>query len=128
GEIAQRSRIAEGDLVGLLQKSLDILGQLRGALAHAEVPPRRADRIDLPDLLERLAIADDLLRRGVVEESYRWAISGPPEREDGARAWELPPDAPPDPDHRDTRDTRGRRPSPSSRGPKRPAGRLRPRR
>jgi superfamily II RNA helicase len=129
GEIAARSRIAEGDLVGLLQKTLDILGQLRSALAHAEVPPRRADRIDGPDLLERLEAADELLRRGVVEESYRWALSGPPEPEDGADDWELPPERPPEHDPRDSRPPpRKRRPPPRGRGPGRPAGRLRPRR
>jgi superfamily II RNA helicase len=122
GEIAQRSRIAEGDLVGLLQKTLDILGQLRAAVEHIDVPARRADRIDRPDLLERLAVADALIRRGVVEESYRWAVSGPPAPEAGADDWELPPDAPPD------RDTRDRRPPPRGRGPRRPQGRLRPKR
>ena len=79
GEIAQRSRIAEGDLVGLLQKTLDILGQLRAAVDGVSMPAPRADRIDRTDLLERLNVADDLIRRGVVEESYRWAVSGPPD-------------------------------------------------
>jgi hypothetical protein len=99
GEIAQRSRLAEGDLVGLLQKTLDILGQLRGALEHADVPPRRAERLDVPDLLERIEAADALLRRGVVQESYRWAVTGPPEPDDVASAtaatWETPPAPPP---------------------------------
>lgn len=124
GEIAARSRIAEGDLVGLLQKSLDILGQLRGAVEHAEMPARRQDRIDRPDLLDRLAEADSLLRRGVVEESYRWAVSGPPEPIDGADDWELPPEQPPEPQYRE------RRPPPRKRGgpPRRPTGRVGPRR
>jgi ATP-dependent RNA helicase HelY len=132
GEIAARSRIAEGDLVGLLQKSLDILGQLRAALSQADVPPRRAERVDIPDLLERLEEADALLRRGVVEESYRWALSGPPDPEEGADDWELPPEPAPDA-HRDDRPppTRHRRPPPRGRGPRRPpgpSGRLRPKR
>jgi superfamily II RNA helicase len=132
GEIAARSRIAEGDLVGLLQKSLDILGQRRAALSQADVPPRRAERVDIPDLLERLEEADALLRRGVVEESYRWALSGPPDPEEGADDWELPPEPAPDA-HRDDRPppTRHRRPPPRGRGPRRPpgpSGRLRPKR
>ena len=122
GEIAERSRIAEGDLVGLLQKTLDILGQLRAAVEQIDMPARRADRIDRPDLLERLAVADVLIRRGVVEESYRWAVSGPPDPQAGADDWDLPPDSPSD------RERRDRRPPPRNRGPRRPAGRLRPKR
>jgi superfamily II RNA helicase len=122
GEIAQRSRIAEGDLVGLLQKTLDIIGQLQNALKRFDVPPRRAERIDVSDLLERLSVADEMLRRGVVEESYRWAVSGPPPPEIGTDDWELPPEPPADADRRE------RRPPPRGRGPRRPHGRLRPRR
>ena len=127
GEIAERSRIVEGDLVGLLQKSLDILGQLRAALARADVPPRRSDRLDVADLLERIEQADRLLRRGVVEESYRWAISGPPEETQGADDWVLPPEPPPGPPPTE------RRPPPRPRrgGPSRstkPRGKLRPKR
>jgi len=132
GEIAQRSRIAEGDLVGLLQKTLDILGQLRAAVDGVSMPARRADRIDRTDLLERLNVADDLIRRGVVEESYRWAVSGPPDPSEGDADWELPPDAPPDADPRDRRPpprNRGPRPTQGhSRGPRPPRGRLRPKR
>ena len=132
GEIAQRSRIAEGDLVGLLQKTLDILGQLRAAVDGVSMPARRADRIDRPDLLERLNVADDLIRRGVVEESYRWAVSGPPDPSEGDADWELPPDAPPETDPRDRRPSpRNRGPRPPQgrgRGPRPPRGRLRPKR
>jgi ATP-dependent RNA helicase HelY len=71
GEIAERARLAEGDLVGVLQKTLDLLGQLRSAAQH--LPTKSVD------LLSRLEQADAQLRRGVVEASYRWAISGPPE-------------------------------------------------
>ena len=131
GDISQRSRIAEGDVVGLLQKTLDILGQLRAAVDRIDVPARRANRIDRSDLLERLAVADELIRRGVVEESYRWAVSGPPPPEPGAAAddWVLPPDPPPERDPRDRRPPpRDRRPPPRGRGPRRPHGRLRPKR
>jgi ATP-dependent RNA helicase HelY len=131
GDIAQRSRMAEGDVVGLLQKTLDILGQLRAAVDRIDVPARRADRVDRPDLLERLAVADELIRRGVVEESYRWAVSGPPPPEPGADAddWVLPPEPPPDRDPRDHRPPpRDRRRPQGGRGPRRPHGRLRPKR
>jgi len=134
GEIAARSRIAEGDLVGLLQKTLDILGQLRAAVDQLAMPARRAERIDRPDLLERLGVADDLIRRGVVEESYRWAVSGPPEPDEAANTddWEIPPEAPPDRDYRDRRPPpRNRGPRPPQgrgRGPRPPRGRLRPKR
>jgi ATP-dependent RNA helicase HelY len=90
GEIARRSRLAEGDLVGLLQKTIDILNQLRGAVERAEVPPRRSDRFDARALAVRLAEADALLRRGVVEASYRWALAGPPDGEEGDADWVVP--------------------------------------
>jgi superfamily II RNA helicase len=125
GEIAQRSRIDEGDLVGLLQKSLDILGQLRNALERADVPPRRAERIDVPKLLERLAAADARLRRGVVEESYRWAVSGPPDAEGEVDDnWQIPPAHGPI----SARPERSDRPRPPAGGRKRGRGRLRPKR
>lgn len=96
------------------------------------MPARRADRIDRTDLLERLNVADDLIRRGVVEESYRWAVSGPPDPSEGDADWELPPDAPPDADPRDRRPPqRNRGPRPPQgrgRGPRPPRGRLRPKR
>ena len=121
----QRSRIAEGDLVGLLQKSLDILGQLRGALDRADVPPRRAERIDVPELLERLAAADALLRRGVVEESYRWAVAGPPDAEGEVDDnWQTPPAHGPI----SARPDRSGPPRPPPGGRKRGRGRLRPKR
>jgi superfamily II RNA helicase len=131
GEIAQRSRIAEGDIVGLLQKTLDIIGQLRAAVDQIQMPARRSDRIDRPDLLERLAEADALIRRGVVEESYRWAVSGPPDPDEGTDDWDLPPERPPEADQRDRgprRPTGARKPPPRGRGPRRPPGRIRPKR
>jgi hypothetical protein len=65
----------------------------------------------------------------VVEESYRWAVAGPPEPEDGADDWELPPDPPAEPDRPERPPARNRRPPPRGRGgPRRPTGRLRPRR
>jgi superfamily II RNA helicase len=86
GEIADRARLAEGDLVGLLQKTLDLLGQLRAAVERRPPrhrPGRRPAGSDDPEaanqaLLQKLRAADALLRRGVVEASYRWALSGAP--------------------------------------------------
>jgi superfamily II RNA helicase len=87
--IAQRARIQEGDLVGALQKTLDLIGQLRGAAQQGPLGQR---------LIPLLDEADGLLRRGVVSASYRWAIGGLPEaREDEVDAWEvrmLPEDEP----------------------------------
>src|SRR5262249_11261670 len=40
-EIAGRSRIAEGDLVGHFQKTIDLLGQLRAAVTRARGRARR---------------------------------------------------------------------------------------
>jgi ATP-dependent RNA helicase HelY len=67
--IAQRSRIQEGDLVGALQKTLDLIGQLKGAALRGPLGAR---------LVPLLDEADTLLRRGVVSTSYQWAISGLP--------------------------------------------------
>jgi superfamily II RNA helicase len=67
--IAQRSRIQEGDLVGALQKTLDLIGQLKGAALRGPLGERLAPLLDE---------ADTLLRRGVVSTSYQWAISGLP--------------------------------------------------
>jgi superfamily II RNA helicase len=104
-EIAVRSRIAEGDLVGHFQKTLDLLGQLRNAARQAPATPalgpargtRRAaargaaSEIQTELLLQRVDEADDLLRRGVVAASYRWAIEGPPDAEAGADTDWVPP-------------------------------------
>jgi superfamily II RNA helicase len=134
GEIAQRSRIAEGDLVGLLQKSLDILGQLRAAVDRIEMPARRMDRIDRPALLANLSQADALLRRGVVEESYRWAVAGPPDAEDADGDWEVPAEASgPPPETHGPVGPRHRRPTgPGGKGgkggPRKPPGGPRPKR
>jgi superfamily II RNA helicase len=92
-EIASRTHIAEGDLVGHFQKTLDLLGQLRAAAARR---PLATTRYDAPVthalLLEKLEAADALLRRGVVAASYRWAIEGAPAAEEAAeRAWVPPP-------------------------------------
>ncbi len=79
--IAQRARMQEGDLVGALQKTLDLIGQLRGAAIQGPLGAR------LVPLLDK---ADGLLRRGVVSASYQWAIGGLPEatRED-AEDWDV---------------------------------------
>ena len=90
GEIARRCRLAEGDLVGLLQKTIDILNQLRAAVERAEAPARRSDRLDVRELLPKLLEADALLRRGVVEASYRWALSGPPGGDEADADWTVP--------------------------------------
>jgi ATP-dependent RNA helicase HelY len=68
--IAQRSRLQEGDLVGALQKTLDLINQLRGAALRG---PLGANLIPLLDE------ADGLLRRGVVQASYQWAVGGLPD-------------------------------------------------
>ena len=74
----------EGDLVGALQKTLDLIGQLSGA---AQRGPLGAD------LVPTLDEADRLLRRGVVEAGYRWAVSGVPEVDEEDRdrlSWDVP--------------------------------------
>ena len=68
--IAHRSRLQEGDLVGALQKTLDLISQLRGAALRG---PLGANLIPLLDE------ADGLLRRGVVQASYQWAVGGLPD-------------------------------------------------
>ena len=87
--IAQRARLQEGDLVGALQKTLDLIGQLRGAAQQGRLGTR---------LLPLLDEADGLLRRGVVSTSYQWAIGGLPEAtDDRDHDWEvrlLPEDEP----------------------------------
>ena len=64
----------------MLQKTLDLLGQLRGAVVQA--PPTTIP--GATGLLSRFDQADELLRRGVVEASYRWAVAGPPSAENAA--------------------------------------------
>ncbi|MBV9579902.1 MAG: DEAD/DEAH box helicase [Chloroflexi bacterium] len=71
--IGQRARLQEGDLVGALQKTLDLIGQLRGAAQKGPLGSR---------LIPSLDAADVLLRRGVVSASYEWAIGGLPETDD----------------------------------------------
>jgi superfamily II RNA helicase len=79
--IAQRARIQEGDLVGALQKTLDLINQLRGAAFRGPLGT---------NLVPLLDEADGLLRRGVVQASYTWAVSGLPDvAEDEADDWEI---------------------------------------
>jgi ATP-dependent RNA helicase HelY len=79
--IAQRTRLQEGNLVGALQKTLDLISQLRGA---AQRGPLGANLVPLLDE------ADGLLRRGVVQTSYTWAVRGLPEAtEDEDDNWEV---------------------------------------
>ncbi len=84
GDISRRARIQEGDLVGALQKTVDLLGQLRHAASQGPLGEA---------LLGSLEDAEPLLRRGVVEASYRWAVGEAPEwdEEDQASSdWEIP--------------------------------------
>jgi len=85
--IAQRAHMQEGDLVGALQKTLDLVGQLRGAALQGPLGS---------GLIAALDAADALIRRGVVEASYRWAVGGVPETAEPATvdSWDvrLPPD------------------------------------
>lgn len=87
--IAQRARMQEGDVVGALQKTLDLIGQLRGAALRGPLGAR---------LVPQLDHADALLRRGVVSASYEWAIGGLPDAElEPDEDWEvrmLPEDEP----------------------------------
>jgi superfamily II RNA helicase len=122
-DIAQRSRIAEGDLVGLLQKTLDLLDQVKNAASRAGPPNGRRGPVGFDErFLTRLGDADQLIRRGVVEASYRWAVSGLPEPdEEEADTWEVPP--------LDERGAiRGPAPRPRYPGPPRRRGPPRPRR
>lgn len=91
--IAQRTRIQEGDLVAALQKTLDLIGQLKGAALRGPLGA---------GLLASLDEADRLLRRGVVEAGYRWAVGGLPEVDEEQEAvdqWVVPsfPEDEPDP-------------------------------
>jgi ATP-dependent RNA helicase HelY len=90
--IGQRAHMQEGDLVGALQKTLDLISQLRGAALRG---PLGANLVVLLDQ------ADGLLRRGVVQASYTWAVRGMPDvaEDDAANddAWDiqlLPEDEP----------------------------------
>src|SRR5207245_5311376 len=81
--ITHRTRLQEGNLVGALQKTLDLISQLRGA---AQKGPLGANLVPLLDE------ADGLLRRGVVQASYTWAVRGMPEvaeDEDSDDAWDV---------------------------------------
>jgi superfamily II RNA helicase len=79
--IGQRARMQEGDLVGALQKTLDLISQLRGAATRGPLGT------NLVPLLDQ---ADVLLRRGVVQASYTWAVGGLPEvAADEADHWEI---------------------------------------
>jgi superfamily II RNA helicase len=154
GEIADRARLAEGDLVGLLQKTLDLLGQLRAAVVQRAALPtpgaRRTRRQEAePDwdtLLERLDAADALLRRGVVEASYRWALAGPPDaalaEDEAGEEWPAPlpstpparrpaarrPTGRPRPTPRSARSRAAAAPDEAGERPPRPPGRRKPKR
>ena len=80
--IAQRAHLQEGDLVGALQKTLDLVGQLRGAAQQGPLG------VNLIPLLDE---TDALLRRGVVAASYAWAVGGLPEpaEDEPDDAWDV---------------------------------------
>jgi superfamily II RNA helicase len=82
-DIARRAHLQEGDLVGALQKTLDLVGQIRQAALRGEIGA---------PLIPILDDADKLLRRGVVEASYEWAIKGLPEDDEDTETedWEVP--------------------------------------
>jgi superfamily II RNA helicase len=106
--IAQRARLQEGDLVGALQKTLDLIGQMRAAAQQGAAGAA---------LLPLLDEADALLRRGVVEASYTWAVRGLPPADEGAEEdWDIRvlPDEEPEFDRaRGPRDRRPRRRTPA---------------
>ena len=87
--IAQRARMQEGDVVGALQKTLDLINQMRGAALQGPLGT---------NLIGLLDEADGLLRRGVVQASYQWAVGGLPEvSDDTVEDWDvriLPEDEP----------------------------------
>jgi hypothetical protein len=125
--IAQRARVQEGDLVGALQKTLDLIGQLRGAAQRGPLGAR---------LVPNLDAADRLLRRGVVEAGYRWAVGGLPEPDEdevSRSGWDVPMVVEDEPPPEPRRPRMGRRPLKSfprlrqvlagPRGPARPANR-----
>jgi hypothetical protein len=82
-DISRRTRLQEGDLVGALQKTLDIIGQVKKAALRGPIGE---------PLLEKLDEADALLRRGVVEAAYEWAVGGMPEEDEDTvvEDWEVP--------------------------------------
>jgi ATP-dependent RNA helicase HelY len=116
--IAARARMQEGDIVGALQKTLDLISQLRGAAQQGPLGTR---------LVPLLDEADGLLRRGVVEASYRWAVSGPPDDAEvhDVDAWDVY--VPLDEERpANVRHMRGRRPPPLLTRRQAPAPRSRP--
>jgi superfamily II RNA helicase len=115
--IGQRARMQEGDLVGALQKTLDLVGQLRGAALKGALGTA---------LIPLLDGADALLRRGVVSASYQWAIGGLPDADqdlDGDWDVHVLPEDEPGPFSPRPRDRRpGRRPPAG--GPRRARSKL----
>ncbi|HEX9016307.1 MAG TPA: hypothetical protein VF960_09965, partial [Chloroflexota bacterium] len=68
GSIAERSGLAEGDIVFALQKTIDICRQMAQAAPYSRVP----------SLSRRAHEAEQMLRRGVVASYYRWIVEGQP--------------------------------------------------
>ena len=76
-ECCRRGRLAEGDFVILIQKTIDLLGQLRAATLAYSAP-------GASDLSERLADAAQLLRRGIIASTYALVVGE--ESGDGSEA------------------------------------------
>ena len=66
-DVSSRSGLAEGDIVFMLQKTIDLCGQLHQAAVHSRTPSVAA----------RAREAQNLLRRGVVDGYYRWVVGQP---------------------------------------------------
>ncbi len=66
-ECAALVQLAEGDIISGLQKTLDLLGQLRDATEYA------APKSDA--LLTNLRAAQRLIRRGIVEHAYQMVLA-----------------------------------------------------
>jgi len=63
--LSARSGLAEGDIVFVLQKTIDLCRQLQQAAPYCRTP----------SLSRRASEAERLLRRGVVDSYYRWIVS-----------------------------------------------------
>lgn len=77
-ECCHRGRLAEGDFVILIQKTIDLLGQLRDATLASSAP-------GTADLAARLAEAARLLRRGIIASTYALVV-GEEDVVEGAQA------------------------------------------
>jgi len=98
-----------GAETALVTINLDLIGQMHGAALQGPLGAGLAPLLDE---------ADALLRRGVVEASYRWAVSGPPSPDaQDAGEWDVPIVLDEEPEPRGPRGLRDRRP-PTARAPR----------